>query len=98
MPVGEIESRAAKFQRLLFAEMEALADRQVFVQLHGLAKLRDGRREIAINQIRRLNECVLIDVRARRIFRIPARIQQRLAEDEAAARITCAEQILSATD
>src|SRR6185369_7873825 len=99
MPVGKIEGGASEFQGLLFTpDVEGFADRQVFVQLHGLAKLRDGRGEVTVNHVGRLNKGVLIDIGTRRILRVPTRIQQGLARDQTAPSVAGAEEVLPATD
>jgi len=72
VPVREVKCRSPEFQRLFLAELEVLGDCQILVQLRGLAKLGNGRREIAVDHIRRLEEGVFVDVRTRRIFRVPS--------------------------
>src|SRR5438270_9345901 len=65
MPIRKIERRAAELQvPPLAAEREGFTDRQILVQLHRLAELRDGGREIAVDGVWRLHERVLVEVRA----------------------------------
>ena len=42
MPVRQVECRSAKFQGPFLAELEVLGNRQVLIQLRGLAKLGNG--------------------------------------------------------
>src|SRR5437867_2062508 len=99
MPVRHVKCRSAEFELALFtAQSESLVDCYIFVELSWLTELRDGARQVSVNHVGRLNECVFVEIGTRLRFRVPARIQQWLARNQAAACVSGAEQILPATD